>query len=70
MVLCAVSAVFAALTVFDDGSNPFLEAAAGTLPIGLNPLLLHPGMVLHPPALFVGYVGPDRALRLRHRAPC
>lgn len=57
MVLCAVSAVFAALTVFDDGSNPFLAAPAGATPLGLNPLLLHPGMVLHPPALFVGYVG-------------
>jgi cytochrome c-type biogenesis protein CcmF len=57
MVLCAVSAVFAALTVFDESSNPFIEAAAGATPIGLNPLLLHPGMVLHPPALFVGYVG-------------
>lgn len=57
MVLCGVSAVFAALTVFDEGSNPFVEAAAGTTPFGLNPLLLHPGMVLHPPALFIGYVG-------------
>jgi cytochrome c-type biogenesis protein CcmF len=57
MVLCAVSAVFAALMVFDEGSNPFLAAEAGATPVGLNPLLLHPGMVLHPPALFVGYVG-------------
>ena len=57
MVLCGVSAVFAALTVFDEGSNPFIAAPAGTTPFGLNPLLLHPGMVLHPPALFIGYVG-------------
>jgi len=57
MVLCGVSAVFAALTVFDEGSNPFIAAAPGTTPFGLNPLLLHPGMVLHPPALFIGYVG-------------
>ena len=57
MVLCAVSAVFAALMIFDEGSNPFLAAAPGTTPFGLNPLLLHPGMVLHPPALFIGYVG-------------
>lgn len=57
MVLCGVAAVFAALTVFDEGSNPFVEAPAGTTPFGLNPLLLHPGMVLHPPALFIGYVG-------------
>jgi cytochrome c-type biogenesis protein CcmF len=57
MVLCGVSAVFAALMIFDEGSNPFLAAAPGTTPFGLNPLLLHPGMVLHPPALFIGYVG-------------
>jgi cytochrome c-type biogenesis protein CcmF len=57
MVLCAVSAVFAALMVFEGGSDPFVRAEAGTTPFGLNPLLLHPGMVLHPPALFVGYVG-------------
>ncbi len=57
MVLCAVSAVFAAITLFDEGSNPFVAAAADATPFGMNPLLLHPGMVLHPPALFVGYVG-------------
>jgi cytochrome c-type biogenesis protein CcmF len=57
MVLAAVGAVFAALMVLDAGSNPFLEAAPGTQPAGLNPLLLHPAMVFHPPALFVGYVG-------------
>ena len=56
-VLCGVSAVFAALTVFDDGSNPFVAAPAGAQPLGLNPLLLHPGMIFHPPALFIGYVG-------------
>jgi len=57
MVMAATGAVFAALMVLDAGSNPFLEAAAGTQPAGLNPLLLHPAMVFHPPALFVGYVG-------------
>jgi cytochrome c-type biogenesis protein CcmF len=57
MVLCVVGAVFTALMVLDKGSNPFIAAAAGTQPFGLNPLLLHPGMVLHPPALFIGYVG-------------
>jgi len=36
---------------------------AGTLAIiphdgiGLNPLLRHPGMVLHPPLLYLGYIG-------------
>jgi cytochrome c-type biogenesis protein CcmF len=56
-ILALISAVFAALMVFDTSSNPFLKAEAGAMPFGLNPLLLHPGMVLHPPALFVGYVG-------------
>ncbi len=57
MVLCIVGGVFTALMVFDVGSNPFVKAAPGVQPFGLNPLLLHPGMVLHPPALFIGYVG-------------
>ena len=57
MVLGIVGAVFAALMVLDTGSDPFTQAAAGTQPFGLNPLLLHPAMVLHPPALFIGYVG-------------
>jgi cytochrome c-type biogenesis protein CcmF len=57
MVLSIISAVFAALMVFDSGSDPFIKAAAGAQPYGLNPLLLHPAMVLHPPALFIGYVG-------------
>jgi len=56
-VLAIISAVFASLMVFDAGSNPFLAAEAGMQPFGLNPLLLHPAMVLHPPALFIGYVG-------------
>ena len=57
MVLCVIGAVFAALMVLDKGSNPFVAAEAGATPFGLNPLLLHPAMVLHPPALFMGYVG-------------
>ncbi len=56
-VLGIISAVFTALMVFDPGSNPFIKAEAGAMPFGLNPLLLHPAMVLHPPALFIGYVG-------------
>ncbi|HZK16523.1 MAG TPA: cytochrome c-type biogenesis CcmF C-terminal domain-containing protein [Solirubrobacterales bacterium] len=57
MVMCVIGAVFAALMVLDKGSNPFVAAEAGAVPFGLNPLLLHPAMVLHPPALFIGYVG-------------
>ena len=57
MVMCITGAVFAALMVLNKGSNPFVPAEAGMMPFGLNPLLLHPAMVLHPPALFIGYVG-------------
>jgi len=57
MVMCVTGAVFAALMVLNKGSNPFVPAEAGMMPFGLNPLLLHPAMVLHPPALFIGYVG-------------
>jgi len=57
MVLCSIGAVFTALMVLNAASNPFEKTVAGTQPFGLNPLLLHPAMVLHPPALFIGYVG-------------
>jgi cytochrome c-type biogenesis protein CcmF len=52
-------------------NNPFRES----MPVladgkGLNPLLRHPGMVFHPPLLFLGYAGfrlPARAA-LAHAA--
>ncbi len=51
-----ISAFF--LTVTVRHSNPFVTLdvalAEGQ---GLNPLLRHPGMIFHPPALYVGYVG-------------
>jgi cytochrome c-type biogenesis protein CcmF len=54
--LCAVMAFFAAVLVF--ASNPFrtldFVPAEGQ---GLNPLLQDPGMMVHPPALYLGYVG-------------
>ncbi len=56
-VLAAVAAFFCLLMVADKGSNPFLAAPAGAVGQGLNPLLLHPAMVLHPPALFAAYAG-------------
>jgi cytochrome c-type biogenesis protein CcmF len=56
LVLAVVSAFFAALLVFDHGSNPFVSNPdPGAAPYGMNPLLLHPAMVLHPPTLFLGY---------------
>jgi len=57
MVLCVIGAVFSSLMVFNAASSPFEKTVPGTQPFGLNPLLLHPAMVLHPPALFIGYVG-------------
>jgi cytochrome c-type biogenesis protein CcmF len=46
------------LTVMVVLSNPFLKLPE-TPPngLGLNPLLRHPGMIFHPPTLYVGYVG-------------
>lgn len=38
--------------------NPFMEISPVPLDgQGLNPLLQHPGMVIHPPTLFLGYAG-------------
>ena len=51
-----ITAFFVGVTLFL--SNPF--APSPTLPAdgqGLNPLLRHPGMIFHPPAMYLGYVG-------------
>jgi cytochrome c-type biogenesis protein CcmF len=55
-VMGLVSVGFLLFTLFT--SNPF--ARLGTPPaegLDLNPLLQDPGMVLHPPLLYMGYVG-------------
>ena len=61
-----VVALFCATLVFSESNNPFIATAAqylnedGTLVSsagGMNPLLLHWAMVLHPPATFIGYAG-------------
>jgi len=46
------------LLLLTGPSNPFLEAVP-PLPEGrgLNPLLRNPGMIFHPPLLFLGYAG-------------
>ncbi len=38
-------------------SNPFLTASTALTPLDLNPLLQDPGLVIHPPMLYAGYVG-------------
>ncbi len=55
-VLGVVSVGFLAFTLFT--SNPFLRHVPA-LPDGndLNPLLQDPGLIIHPPMLYVGYVG-------------
>jgi cytochrome c-type biogenesis protein CcmF len=56
VVLAVVGAFFTGVTLLL--SNPFVQMAQ--MPVdgrGLNPVLRHPGMLLHPPTLYVGYVG-------------
>ncbi len=51
-----ITAFFVGVTLFL--SNPFVLLPHVPLEgQGLNPLLRHPGMIFHPPALYVGYVG-------------
>ncbi len=56
-VLGALGVFFAGLMLFADGANPFAQLdpapAEGN---GLNPLLRHPAMAIHPPMLYSGYV--------------
>ncbi|MFP4146155.1 MAG: heme lyase CcmF/NrfE family subunit [Halorhodospira sp.] len=55
-VLGMVSAVFIAFTALT--SNPFERIfPAPTRGTDLNPLLQDPGMIIHPPLLFIGYTG-------------
>jgi len=56
-VFAAVCAFFAALMLFAANpfkANPVAESADGH---GLNPMLQDPGMIAHPPTLFLGYAG-------------
>ena len=55
-VLGLVNAGIIAFTVFT--SNPFTRLAPAPLDgQDLNPLLQDPGMIFHPPTLYIGYVG-------------
>ena len=64
VILLAITAFFSLLTVFGHNSNgpnsnAFIRVlgAAAADGQGMNPMLLHPGMVIHPVALYLGYVG-------------
>jgi cytochrome c-type biogenesis protein CcmF len=56
-VMMGVAAFFTGLMLFAPDVNPF--ASLSPVPadgIGLNPLLQHPSMMIHPPMLYSGYV--------------
>jgi cytochrome c-type biogenesis protein CcmF len=56
VILVFIAAFFIAMTLFF--SNPFQTVFPTTMDgQGMNPLLRHPGMVFHPPVLYIGYVG-------------
>lgn len=56
LLLNLITAFFTGVTLFL--SNPFARMASAPADgLGLNPLLRHPGMIFHPPALYLGYVG-------------
>jgi cytochrome c-type biogenesis protein CcmF len=57
-VMAGIAAFFTGLMLFAGGVNPFaLSPAPVPLDgIGLNPLLQHPSMMIHPPMLYSGYV--------------
>ena len=55
--MAAIAAFFTGLMLFAGGVNPFatLDPAPAD-GVGLNPLLQHPSMMIHPPMLYSGYV--------------
>ncbi|HSS33103.1 MAG TPA: cytochrome c-type biogenesis CcmF C-terminal domain-containing protein [Solirubrobacterales bacterium] len=56
-VLMGVAAFFTGLMLFAPDVNPFAASPGNpTDGIGLNPLLQHPSMMIHPPMLYSGYV--------------
>jgi len=56
-VLMGVAAFFTGLMLFAPDVDPFATLSpAPSDGIGLNPLLQHPSMMIHPPMLYSGYV--------------
>lgn len=58
MVASFTQIFFLSLSVFIE--NPFSRIEGGLIPAngnGLNPLLRHPGMIIHPPMLYLGFTG-------------
>ena len=56
-VMAGVASFFTGLMLFAGGVNPFSTLSSTPADgIGLNPLLQHPSMMIHPPMLYSGYV--------------
>ena len=56
-VMMGVAAFFTGLMLFAPDVNPFTDLSPAPADgIGLNPLLQHPSMMIHPPMLYSGYV--------------
>jgi cytochrome c-type biogenesis protein CcmF len=56
-VMAGIAAFFTGLMLFAGGVNPFAKLSPVPADgIGLNPLLQHPSMMIHPPMLYSGYV--------------
>jgi cytochrome c-type biogenesis protein CcmF len=55
-VMMGVAAFFTGLMLFAPDVDPFATGPAPPDGIGLNPLLQHPSMMIHPPMLYSGYV--------------
>jgi cytochrome c-type biogenesis protein CcmF len=56
-VMMGVAVFFTGLMLFGSGVNPFASVSpAPANGVGLNPLLQHPSMMIHPPMLYSGYV--------------
>ena len=56
-IMLGIAGFFTSLMLFGGGVNPF--ATLAEVPVdgtGLNPLLQHPSMIIHPPMLYTGYV--------------
>ena len=56
-VMAGVGGFFTGLMLFAGGVNPFATLSPAPADgVGLNPLLQHPSMMIHPPMLYSGYV--------------
>jgi len=56
-VLCGLGLFFCGLMLLAGGANPFERMSPVPQEgLGLNPLLRHPAMAIHPPMLYSGYV--------------